>query len=91
MLLGDIGLKQSIPTLIHEDNQSANELTRNPKFHYPTKHIDLSFHFVREQVACNAIEVRFCPTEEMAADILTKGLPKVRYEDLRNLIGIKCI
>ena len=58
MLLGDIERKQSIPALIYEDNQSAIELTRNPKFHNRTKHIDVSFHFVREQVACNAIEVK---------------------------------
>ena len=45
----------------------------------------------REQVACNDIEVKYCPTEVMAADILTKGLPKVRFEELTNHIGIKSI
>ena len=91
MLLTDIGFKQLLPTVIHEDNQSASELTRNPRFHNRTKHIDVSFHFVREQVTCNAIEIQYCPTEEMTADILTKGLPRMKFEELRNLVGIKCI
>jgi len=45
----DLGFAQSKPTVLFEDNQSANELSKNPKFHSRTKHIDISYHFVREQ------------------------------------------
>ncbi len=43
-LLSDIKLKQVDPTTIYEDNQGAIQLSRNPKFHNRTKHIDISFH-----------------------------------------------
>ena len=39
-LLEDIEFAQSKPTVLFEDNQSAIELSKNPKFHSSTKHID---------------------------------------------------
>ena len=49
-LLADIGLEQKGPSTIYEDNQGAIELTKNPRFHNRSKHIDVSFHYIREQV-----------------------------------------
>ena len=49
-LMNDIGLRQDNPSVIYEDNQGAIELSKNPKFHSRTKHIDIAFHFVREKV-----------------------------------------
>ena len=56
----DIGLKKEGPTTIHEDNNGAIELSKNPKFHDRTKHIDVAHHFVREKVAQNSISVKYC-------------------------------
>ena len=64
------------PTLIYEDNQGAIQLTRNPRFHKRTKHIDICYRFVRDRVSLNEIVVDYCPTQDMVADIMTKGLPK---------------
>ena len=79
-LLADIGIEQKGSTTIMEDNQGAIELAKNPKFHKRTKHIDVSFHFIREQVNLKAITVKYCPTEDMLADIMTKGLAKPAFE-----------
>ena len=87
-LLEDIGFAQNKPTVLFEDNQSAIELSKNPKFHSRTKHIDISYHFVREKVADKQIEVMYCPTEMMVADMLTKGLAKVKFEQFRDMIGL---
>ena len=38
------------PTRIYEDNQSSICMAKNPQFHGRSKHIDIKFHFVREQV-----------------------------------------
>ncbi|CAB4026703.1 Retrovirus-related Pol poly from transposon TNT 1-94, partial [Paramuricea clavata] len=74
--LSDIGLKQDVPSTIFEDNQGAIELSKNNKFHNRTKHIDVSFHFIREQVNRNIVCVKYCRTENMLADVMTKALPK---------------
>ena len=87
-LLADVGLQQEEPSTIFEDNQGAIELSKNPKFHNRTKHIDISFHFIREQVNLKVISVKYCPTEDMLADIMTKGLPKITFQRFRELLRI---
>jgi hypothetical protein len=41
-----------------------------------TMHIDIQYHFIRYTVQSGALDVIYCPTENMVADILTKALPK---------------
>jgi hypothetical protein len=59
---------------IYSDNQGALRLTGNPEFHARSKHIDVQYHYVRELKEAGVIDVRYIPTEEMAADCLTKPL-----------------
>jgi len=87
-LLINLDLKPSSPTVIFEDNQGVIDLSKNPKHHDRTKHIDVSHHFVRERVASNEIAVVYCPTDEMAADILTKGLSTIKFHKFRNMLGV---
>ncbi len=49
-------------------------MAKNPTFHGRTKHIGIKYHFIREQVSENSIRLEYYPSEEMVADILTKGL-----------------
>ena len=84
----DLGDMTTAATLIYEDYQGAIELSKNPKHHNRTKHIDISYHFVREKVASHESAVECCPSEELA-DIMTKGLPKVSFEKLRTALGVK--
>jgi hypothetical protein len=46
--LGEHSEKDAIVVL--EDNQGAIALAKNPEFHKRTKHIDIRYHFVRENV-----------------------------------------
>ena len=87
-LLSDLGCKPVTPTLIKEDNQGAIEIARNPKFHNRTKHIDINFYFIRERIVSQEIKVEYCSTHDMLADIMTKALPKHRFQKLRNLLNI---
>ena len=92
-LFTDLGVDVGAPTcvtMIFEDNQGAIELSKNPK-HNRTKHIDVSYHFVRERVASKEVDVRYCPTEYNVADIMTKGLSKHVYEKFRNCLGVDAI
>ena len=87
-LMEDLGREMAAPTTIYEDNQGAIELAKNAKYHNRTKHIDICHHFVRERVVSNEIQVIYCPTGDMIADIMTKGLAKIAFEKLRDLLGV---
>ena len=87
-LLKGFGEQMDAPTTIYEDNQGVIELDKNAKYHSRTKHIDICHHFVRERVLSNEIRVIYCPTGDMLADIMTKGIGKLSFEKLRNLLGV---
>ena len=88
-LLASIRFKQKDATVVHEDNQGTIALTKNPKNHSRTKHIDIKYHFVREAVEKKDVRLVYCPTEKMVADILTKPLPKPKFVELRRKIGVQ--
>ena len=71
-LLENVLKKQDNPTVIYENNQGAMELTKNPKFQNRMKHIEVLYHYVREQVDNKNISVKYCRTEDMLADVMTK-------------------
>lgn len=73
---------------VFEDNQSAIQMTKNPHFHGRAKHIGIKFHFIRELVSDGTVKLQYCPTEEMIADMLTKGLPRDQFNKLRQMAGI---
>jgi hypothetical protein len=41
------------------------------------------YHFIREAVQEHEVQLEYCPTEVMVADMLTKALAKDRFERLR--------
>ena len=88
-LLSDSKNKTTSSTLILEDNQAAVCLAKNPQFHGRAKRIDVKYHFVREQVGNGIIEVKYCRSEDMLADILTKGFSYVPFIKLREMTGVK--
>ena len=88
-LLGDISFVQEEPTVIKEDNQGTIALSRNPKYHPRTKHIDIKYHFIRDKVEKKDFVLEYCPTEQMLADLLTKPLGKTLFQRLRGLMGVR--
>ena len=63
-------------TSLYCDNQAAIWLTTNDNYHTHTKHIDIRYHFIWQVIASGALWLVYCLTDDMTADILTKGLPK---------------
>lgn len=86
--LKDIGANCAQPLTIMEDNQGAIAMTKNPVGHKRTKHIDIRYHFVREQVQQGNLKIEYCSTKEMLADLFTKPLARGQFEYLRTKLGL---
>ena len=80
--------KEDNPAIVYENNQGTIKLTKNPKFHNRTKHIGISYHYIRQQVDNKIISVKCCRTEHMLADVMVKGLSKVQFERFRDMLGL---
>ena len=87
-LMSELGSPPTTPTKVFEDNQSAIAMSKNPQFHGRAKHIGIKHHFIREQVGSKIIKLEYCPTEQMVADIFTKGLSRELFCRLRDKAGI---
>nr|GEX09323.1 NBS-containing resistance-like protein [Tanacetum cinerariifolium] len=56
--------------------------------HQRTKHIDMDIHFVREKATRGEVRVLHVPSRCQIADIFTKGLPRVLFDDFRDNLSI---
>ena len=74
--------------MIHIDNRSAIALTKNHVFHGRIKHIHKRYHFIRECVENGQVDVQHIPGNEQRADILTKALGRIKFKEMRELIGV---
>nr|GEU36194.1 hypothetical protein [Tanacetum cinerariifolium] len=57
--------------------------------HTRSKHIDIRYHFIKEQVENEVIELYFVNTEYQLADLFTKALGRERIEFLINKLGMR--
>jgi hypothetical protein len=74
-LIKDLNIiKFDEPLVIMEDNKGAIDLSRSPKFHSRTKHIDVRHHFIRDHVAIKAFTVEKVDSPSNLADGFTKPL-----------------
>ncbi|XP_021972077.1 uncharacterized mitochondrial protein AtMg00810-like [Helianthus annuus] len=88
-LLLELQRPLSRATLVYCDNVSAVYLSGNPVQHQRTKHIELDIHFVREKVHRGEVRVHHVPSRYQIADIFTKGLPRVLFEDFRASLSLR--
>jgi hypothetical protein len=86
--LADLEVKYTAPIPIHCDNTSDISVSKNPILHSKTKHIPIKYHFLREQVTNQIVQVHYIPTSEQIADIFTKPLAKTPFEYLRQKLGV---
>ena len=81
-----LGIKQTGPTRIDMDNQLTIQMTKNLEFHAWTKHIDVQYHYICEQVATDKVQVEYVPSAKLLTDKLTKPLSaQARKEKLQGL------
>ena len=61
---------------------SAIKLANNPEHHAKTKHINIQYHFVREHVTNNTIQLSHISIKEQLANILIKTLSRLTFKNL---------
>lgn len=87
LLKGNTGIiTDKIPIL--EDNNGAKKLSENPEFHKRTKHIDIAYHFTREAIENQYIQVCRVATKQQLADSLTKTVPLPAFEIFKQGINL---
>eukprot|EP00122_Pirum_gemmata_P011394 Pgem_evm1s10553 len=67
------GLK--LMSTILSDNQSALSVCRNPVHHQRTKHIDLRYFHIRQELERNSIDVDYVKSEDNLSDVFNKYSP----------------
>lgn len=88
LLKGFLG-QENIEAIIYEDKTSCLNMVSNPKFSNQTKHIDTKYHFVRSLFDQGVIKFKYCPTDEMTADLLTKPLLATKLNYLLQKCGLQ--
>nr|GEV62421.1 retrotransposon protein, putative, unclassified [Tanacetum cinerariifolium] len=74
---------------MYYDNKSAIALCCNNVQHSRSKHIDIIYHFIKEHVENEVIELYFVNTKYQLADIFTKVLGRERIMFLINKLGMQ--
>ena len=85
-MLGEIGLPQSEPTTIYEDNQACIVMASQKMVSGRNKHMELKQHYVRDMVARNMVRLVYIKTTFQRADILTKNLAYSDFMRIRDLL-----
>jgi hypothetical protein len=67
-------------------NKAAIDIAYNHKIGDPSKHIDIAYHLVSENVESGRISLLQGESPENLADICTKGLPQLTFWKLRTAI-----
>ncbi|RVX10055.1 Retrovirus-related Pol polyprotein from transposon RE1 [Vitis vinifera] len=87
-LLEELQVPLKHPMVLYCDNQAAISIAKNPVHHDRTKHVEIDRHFIKEKIEEGVFKVSYTPTNCQTADILTKALARVNFEDLTEKLGM---
>nr|GEU51195.1 hypothetical protein [Tanacetum cinerariifolium] len=86
--LGVVPIVQD-PIEIFCDNKSAVALTKEPKDHRKSKHIERKYHFVRSKVKEGYVIVKHIRSKDNPTDPFIKALAESRHDEHAKSIGLK--
>ena len=87
-LLGELTGEEAHPPALMVDNQPAIAIAKNHVLHDRSKRIDIKFHLLWDCVDGGQIVIEFVESGRQLADILTKSLGRLRFMELRKMIGM---
>ena len=88
--LQELGLNQ-MEYIVYCDSQSAIDLSKNSMYHARRKHIDVKYHWIREEVESESFHGKKIQTSEYPADMLTKTIPKDKFELCKEHVGMSSL
>ena len=73
-------------TVLHQDNTSAILLEKNgsASTHRRTRHINIRYFYIKEQVDKGNICIEYCPTDQMDADYMSKPLQGQQFHKTKS-------
>ena len=78
------GLK--LTCYLYCDNQGTIALAKNPIKQQRTKHVDIKYHFIRDEIAKGAVCMSYIPSDSNLADIFTKPMSSYKLKNFKNSI-----
>lgn len=83
-LLTELGANGASTPILFGDNQSTQALSTHGVKSERTKHVDIKYHFVTDEIAKGNVELQWVPTTKQSADVLTKALGPQQHRALVN-------
>ncbi|XP_043262473.1 secreted RxLR effector protein 161-like [Colletes gigas] len=71
------------------DNRAAIDFSRSNIDRNKSKHIDISYHIVREKLEQGLMSLQYIPTDENPADMLTKGLKATKHHEYVKMLNLR--
>ena len=84
----NINIPKQVPRLL-TDSQSALKLAKNPEFHKRTKHIEISYHYIRYAIRDGKVDLLYVNTKDQLADGFTKGLDTIKHKSFLLSLNLK--
>ncbi|GAA0147674.1 hypothetical protein LIER_36563 [Lithospermum erythrorhizon] len=88
-LLNNLGISHPTEMTLFCNSQSTLHLAHNPMFHERTKHIEVDYHFLRDDIIDGTICTSYVPTTYRLANIFTKALRKRQFDFLLGKLDIR--
>ena len=77
--------------IIYRDNQSSMKMEMNGKSSSGkrTRHFNIKYYYITDLIKRGEVQIKFCPTENMIADYMTKPITGSRFiEFWSHILGI---
>ncbi|CAO2822882.1 unnamed protein product [Amaranthus hypochondriacus] len=88
-LFKDLGLKHTGITTLYCDNKAALAIASNLVHHERMKHVDIDYHFIRDQVNAHTVHPTYIPSHSQVADVFTKILTTTQHAHLLHKLGVR--
>ena len=88
VVLEELGVVQDGPIKVYEDNQSCIKIVEGKWPKGRTKHLDRRIYNIKDHMEKEKLNIQYCPTQLMKADLLTKNFARPKFRELLELCGV---